>query len=216
MAELPLTREQHRRLVHLIAQRAGILTPLQRQNLLEMAGLNEFITRLNFATDAQTFAQQLVRELQNRGTLAQTGQPALVSLLEELSHIVRGQEEEAAFVAELLAQAPPRIDSPGYTQPNPALATPPAHSPTSPATTLTQMPSSAAIRTLLGAAFNDQELSDLCFDYFQPVYQNFTGGMSKAQKIQLLLDYCSRHDQIVKLLAVVREANPAQYKRHIG
>jgi|GEM_PF-1092548 len=103
MAEIRLTPEQLRQLVHLTATRAGILTALDRQNLLELAGLSEFTPRLDFGSNAQTFGQQLIRTLQTHGTLEQTNQPALVSLLRELQSIVGGHEDEAAFVAGLLA-----------------------------------------------------------------------------------------------------------------
>ena len=72
---------------------------------------------------------------------------------------------------------------------------------------------SAAIRDLLNAAFNDEELTTLCFDHFRTVYDNFSAGMSKGQKIQFLLDHCTRHDQLDTLLNRVRERNPAQYAR---
>jgi hypothetical protein len=52
----------------------------------------------------------------------------------------------------------------------------------------------AAIRDLLSAAFNDEELTTLCFDHFRPVYEEFAGGMSKGQKVQRLLDYCTRQE----------------------
>ncbi len=103
MPDLPLTPDQFRRLVHLTATRAGILTTLERQNLLDLAGLNEFAPRLDFSTPAQTFSAQLIRTLQEHGTLRQTGQPALVSLLRELATIVQGHEDEAEFIATLLA-----------------------------------------------------------------------------------------------------------------
>jgi hypothetical protein len=71
----------------------------------------------------------------------------------------------------------------------------------------------AALRDLLNAAFNDEELTTLCFDYFRPVYDDFAGGMSKGQKVQRLLDYCSRRELVDELLAAVRKANPAQFRR---
>lgn len=71
----------------------------------------------------------------------------------------------------------------------------------------------ATIRDLLTAAFSDEELTTLCFDYFRAVYDNFSAGMSKGQKIQLLLDYCTRRDQFDQLLPLIRERNPAQYTR---
>lgn len=73
--------------------------------------------------------------------------------------------------------------------------------------------STAAIRELLTAAFSDDELTTLCFDHFRPVYQEFSTGMSLGQKIQRLLDYGERYQQVEKLLAIVRERNPAQYAR---
>ena len=72
----------------------------------------------------------------------------------------------------------------------------------------------AALRDLLGAAFSNEELTTLCFDHFRPVYEEFAGGMSKGQKIQRLLDYCLRREQVDDLLAAVREANPVQYRRY--
>ena len=71
----------------------------------------------------------------------------------------------------------------------------------------------ASIRDLLTAAFSDEELTTLCFDHFRSVYDNFSGGMNKGQKIQLLLDYCARRDRFSQLLQLVREHNPAQYNR---
>ena len=111
MAEVPLTPDQFRQLVHLTATRAGILIPVDRQNLLELAGLSEFAPRLDFGSNAQTFSQQLIRTLQDYGTLKQTGQPALVSLLRELQNIVGGHEDEAAFVTGLLAPYDKRSSS---------------------------------------------------------------------------------------------------------
>jgi hypothetical protein len=71
----------------------------------------------------------------------------------------------------------------------------------------------ATLRDLLSAAFNDEELTTLCFDHFRPVYEDFAGGMSKGQKIQRLLDYCIRYEQVEALLAAAQKANPAQYRR---
>lgn len=71
----------------------------------------------------------------------------------------------------------------------------------------------AAIRDLLSVAFSDEELTTLCFDHFRVVYDNFSSGMSKGQKIQLLLDHCTRHEQFDQLLPLVQERNPAQYAR---
>ena len=72
----------------------------------------------------------------------------------------------------------------------------------------------SAIRQLLGDAFNDEELTTLCFDHFPAVYEAFGSGMSKGDKILRLLDYCVRREQVEALLAAVQTANPAQYRRY--
>jgi hypothetical protein len=69
------------------------------------------------------------------------------------------------------------------------------------------------VRGLLTAAFNDEDLTALCFDHFRPVYEGFGSGMGKGQKIQQLLDYCYRHDQLERLLELVEKHNPDQYAR---
>jgi hypothetical protein len=71
----------------------------------------------------------------------------------------------------------------------------------------------AAIRGLLTAAFSDEDLTTLCFDHFRPVYENFSAGMTKGQKIQLLLDHCARQEQTEELLDHVEDRNPIQYAR---
>jgi hypothetical protein len=70
-----------------------------------------------------------------------------------------------------------------------------------------------AIRDLLTAAFDDVSLTAVCFDNFPAVYQDFSAGLSKAQKIQLLLDYCRRFERFEALLALVKAENPGQYQR---
>jgi hypothetical protein len=40
--------------------------------------------------------------------------------------------------------------------------------------------------------------------------------MGKGQKIQMLLDYCVRQQQLDELVRRVREKNPAQYVRFEG
>lgn len=74
----------------------------------------------------------------------------------------------------------------------------------------------ASIREIVTAAWGDEELTRLCFDYFRPVYDEFSAQMSAKQKVQRLLDYCERHGQFNKLLELVRERNPVQYKRFEG
>ena len=63
------------------------------------------------------------------------------------------------------------------------------------------------------AAFSDEELTTFCYDNFRPVYEEFTTGMSRTQKVQRLVETCERRGEMEKLLARVERANPYQYTR---
>ena len=75
-----------------------------------------------------------------------------------------------------------------------------------------RQPSTADIRQFLAESFNDEELSTLCFDYFRDVYDDFASGMTKGQKIQLLIERCDRRGVLPNLLAAIQRARPDQYK----
>ncbi|MCB0165917.1 MAG: response regulator, partial [Anaerolineae bacterium] len=71
------------------------------------------------------------------------------------------------------------------------------------------------VRDLVMATFDDQELMIYCFDNFRPVYNKFALEMSYIWKIQLLIDYCEKHDQFDELLAYIKGNNPNQYSKFI-
>ena len=73
----------------------------------------------------------------------------------------------------------------------------------------------AAIRKLLMAVFDDQDLTIFCFDYFRPVYDNFASEMGHLLKIQLLIDHCEKHNKFDHLLTLVKQTNPVQYHQFI-
>ncbi len=73
-------------------------------------------------------------------------------------------------------------------------------------------PSTVAIRQFLTESFSDEELATLCFDYFRDVYDDFASGMTKGQKIQLVLERCERRDVLPNLLAAIQRARPEQYQ----
>jgi hypothetical protein len=52
--------------------------------------------------------------------------------------------------------------------------------------------STAKIRRLLTDAFDDPGLDAFCQDYFYVVYRNFSRGMQRTEKLNLLLDHCRR------------------------
>ena len=67
-----------------------------------------------------------------------------------------------------------------------------------------------AMRELLSAAFSDEEITTLCFDHFRAVYEDFSVGMSKSAKIQRLVEYCDRHNQMGALANQVQARNPVR------
>ena len=74
----------------------------------------------------------------------------------------------------------------------------------------------ADIRQYLTSAYSDEELTTLCSDYFRDVYDNFTAGMSKTAKIQLLLDHCQRREVMPDLRAALGRDRPDQYRKRFG
>ncbi len=72
----------------------------------------------------------------------------------------------------------------------------------------------STLRALLSDSFSDTELTTVCFDYFAPVYNELHAGMSRGQKIMMLLDYCRRTERFDKLLEAVKQTNPQQYYRY--
>ena len=67
----------------------------------------------------------------------------------------------------------------------------------------------ARIRAFLTEAFDDDELTTLCADYFRNVYYGFAAGMNKHQKIKLLIDHCE--SKLYSLLAAIKQVRPEQY-----
>lgn len=72
---------------------------------------------------------------------------------------------------------------------------------------------STELREFITKAFNDDELTALCFDSFRDVYEDFTSGMPKGQKIQSLLDYCQRRDAWSQLLTALSQVRPQQFEQ---
>ena len=70
-----------------------------------------------------------------------------------------------------------------------------------------------AVRELLGAAFSAGEINTLAIDLFQPVYQDFSPGMTRAQKNAAILQHADKHGRIPDLLAYTKKANDYQYGR---
>lgn len=67
------------------------------------------------------------------------------------------------------------------------------------------------IRQLLNESLDDEQITNLCYDYFRPVYDKFTDNMQRSRKIHLLIDYCTRHGKTDQLLELIKKENPHQY-----
>lgn len=70
------------------------------------------------------------------------------------------------------------------------------------------------VRQLLTDALSDEDLEALAFDYFLPVFNEFSVGMTKKRKIQMLIEHCFRHDVLPEVLGAVRDLNPQAYARY--
>ncbi len=73
-----------------------------------------------------------------------------------------------------------------------------------------------AIRELLSEAFSSGEVSTLAFDLFHEVYQEFTAGMTRSQKIKMVIEEASKKGRMPELLAYVQRQNAYQYGRFEG
>lgn len=79
---------------------------------------------------------------------------------------------------------------------------------------VTRRRSIAPIRRALTSAFDDVGLNSFCLDYFEPVYDEFTRGMQRKEKIDLLLNHCRRAKAFPFLLdAVQQEITHSPYPR---
>ena len=63
------------------------------------------------------------------------------------------------------------------------------------------------MRSQLNQLFDDVELDTLCMLNFPGVYDKFSRGMRKDEKINLLLDYCRRRPKRKQQLQAILEAS---------
>jgi Effector-associated domain 7/TIR domain len=77
-------------------------------------------------------------------------------------------------------------------------------------------PSIASIRQLIQNALSDDDLNNLCQDEFSKVYNLFTSGQTRSQRIRLLVDHVDRQREITKLLNVIEQINPNAYHEFIS
>jgi hypothetical protein len=74
----------------------------------------------------------------------------------------------------------------------------------------------ARLRVFIVNHFSDTELDDLCFDHFQKVRDQFGSGMSKADKVKILIEYCNNHKLMDSLLKILANERPEAYQEEFG
>ena len=73
---------------------------------------------------------------------------------------------------------------------------------------------SYTIRELLNAAFSDLEISDLAFDRFKAVHDQFSSEMGKNVKISRLIEYCKRYCTLDDLISEAKARNISQFRNY--
>jgi hypothetical protein len=74
----------------------------------------------------------------------------------------------------------------------------------------------AAIRRLLNSAISAEQLDEICFSRYPSVSERFSASTARDIKVQLLIDYCDRHNISAELLETVKTLNPEKYRQHIS
>ena len=78
---MPLNLEDRRKLIDLLSKMPPFQDVDGRRSVLNAAGLEIFIPRVNFSLATEVFVGLLVSQLEQYGTMEATNEPALFSLL---------------------------------------------------------------------------------------------------------------------------------------
>jgi len=73
-----------------------------------------------------------------------------------------------------------------------------------------------ALRDFIMRVFSDGELETLCFDYFRDISDEFTAGMLKSRKVQLLIQYCDSRGLTPNLLVALQRERPIAYAQNLA
>lgn len=71
------------------------------------------------------------------------------------------------------------------------------------------------IRQLVSEVYNAEELRQLCYEEFRPVYEDYA-DRTESELVRHLIDYCERKGQLAHLLALVQAEAPARYAEYEG
>jgi Effector-associated domain 7 len=74
-----------------------------------------------------------------------------------------------------------------------------------------EMTNPKKIRQLIEDLVSDDDLNNLCIDEFPRVYNQFTHGQTKSQRIRSLVEYATHQREIQKILSAIEQINPTAY-----
>jgi hypothetical protein len=66
----------------------------------------------------------------------------------------------------------------------------------------------------LTLAFSGTDLDNFCLSYFDSVYDDFTPEQGKSARINKLIEYVRQQEQYEKLLGLMEDENPIQFKKN--
>jgi hypothetical protein len=69
----------------------------------------------------------------------------------------------------------------------------------------------AQLRRFIAEYFSDDELEDFCFDYFPEVLRNFADGMTKGDKVRLLITFAEHRKMTEHLHMALAKTRPETY-----
>lgn len=67
---------------------------------------------------------------------------------------------------------------------------------------------------MIDDAFNSDALNTFCFNVFTLVYNNFTEGQKKTQRITELLNYCFENDLVEQLIQQLKVHRKVMFRNH--
>lgn len=71
----------------------------------------------------------------------------------------------------------------------------------------------AAVRELVKSAITESEFRNLCFNHFHAVYEQFTTGQTRDDRILLLVEHADKHLQLDVLLHDIKKINSKAFAR---
>ena len=75
--------------------------------------------------------------------------------------------------------------------------------------------SNADLRQFILSAFDDEGFETFCFDYFPDVHNNVTRGMTRNEKVRLLITHCRQQGRVPDLLANLKRERLATFPRSL-